>query len=459
MADFHDILVRVRWVQEGIRDFGRGLTHSTSEMKNNLGIMQGQERAGRRLGVQFKRLFVGLHGFRMEMLSVMFFGLGMQRFFGGLIRPATEMVGVWDVLSTALGILFLPFAFELLDWAMKFLGWVQNMDPNTQKMINTFVKWGIILGTLLFVIGSFVLGIGGIISAFGPLISIILALVTSPLALLLAAFVAITAAVVGKEALGPALEWLGKTGDKAFQAILNKFPALKSALEKAGIDTTSLGTAWESIYEKKIKPTIDKIAAAFGIGPPSMKLRDDFIKMSPKFAEKAKQAYAEEGGLFCELVRKFKDAWDGIFKWFKDVWAEKFPEIRDKLVEFGKSVGTAIWEGLKQIIPQPLLTTIGSGVIGGAIAGPPGAVLVAATGFLATEALTSIYEEGEKARTAAFQQQWDPLWSDATKRLESGLYSSPVFNFTINVSNQTEKAIARTIEENVTTNLTRIFRP
>ena len=423
MADFHDILVRVRWVQEGIRDFGRGLTHSTSEMKNNLGIMQGQERAGRRLGVQFKRLFVGLHGFRMEMLSVMFFGLGMQRFFGGLIRPATEMVGVWDVLSTALGILFLPFAFELLDWAMKFLGWVQNMDPNTQKMINTFVKWGIILGTLLFVIGSFVLGIGGIISAFGPLISIILALV------------------------------------KAFQAILNKFPALKSALEKAGIDTTSLGTAWESIYEKKIKPTIDKIAAAFGIGPPSMKLRDDFIKMSPKFAEKAKQAYAEEGGLFCELVRKFKDAWDGIFKWFKDVWAEKFPEIRDKLVEFGKSVGTAIWEGLKQIIPQPLLTTIGSGVIGGAIAGPPGAVLGAATGFLATEALTSIYEEGEKARTAAFQQQWDPLWSDATKRLESGLYSSPVFNFTINVSNQTEKAIARTIEENVTTNLTRIFRP
>ncbi len=88
-----------------------------------------------------------------------------------------------DVFQMALGILFLPVAGLLLEWALKFLNWVSTLTPEQKKLINTFVLMGIAIGGLLFVIGSFALGIGSLIMAFkflfspiGAILGVILAL-------------------------------------------------------------------------------------------------------------------------------------------------------------------------------------------------------------------------------------------------------------------------------------------
>ncbi len=125
----------------------------------------------------------GMKGFRMEMLGVMFFGMMLQKTFTGLIKTSLEWMGVMEVFTLALGILFLPVAGLLLEWALKFLQWVSTLTPEQKKLIGMFVLMGAAIGGILFVIGSFALGIGSLILAFkflfspiGVVIGLILAL-------------------------------------------------------------------------------------------------------------------------------------------------------------------------------------------------------------------------------------------------------------------------------------------
>ena len=80
-----------------------------------------------RAAMSIRRFTTGLRGFRMEMLSVMFFGLGMKRLFQGILSPALELAGVFEVFGTALQLLFLPVALQILDWALWFMDKVINM--------------------------------------------------------------------------------------------------------------------------------------------------------------------------------------------------------------------------------------------------------------------------------------------------------------------------------------------
>ncbi len=59
--------------------------------------MRGARKTMGRMVLTTRRALLGMRGFKMEMLSVMFFGLGMKKFFTGMIRPALEMVGVFEV--------------------------------------------------------------------------------------------------------------------------------------------------------------------------------------------------------------------------------------------------------------------------------------------------------------------------------------------------------------------------
>ena len=111
----------------------------------------------------------GLRGFRMEMLGIMFFGMSMTRIFSGLMRTSMQWMGVMDVLSATLGMLFMPVAEKLLDWVLRFMDWVNQLEPETQNMINNFALWGSIMGIVLTVIGTLALGIGSIILVFGKL--------------------------------------------------------------------------------------------------------------------------------------------------------------------------------------------------------------------------------------------------------------------------------------------------
>lgn len=115
----------------------------------------------------------GLRGFRMEMLGVMFFGMGLSKFFIGLIKPALQMTGFFETWTTALQILFLPIALQLLQWGIKFLKWVTKLSPETRLLIGKFVLLAAALSLGLFLFGMFMLGIGAMIMAFSGLLNII----------------------------------------------------------------------------------------------------------------------------------------------------------------------------------------------------------------------------------------------------------------------------------------------
>jgi len=137
---------------------------------------------GGKIGMWARNATHGLRGFRMEMLGVMFFGMSMMRVFTGLFKTSMEWMGVMDILSLALGILFLPVAELMLEWALSFLNWVTKLSPETKKFIGWLALLGAGLGILLFLFGTLALGIGSIILAFGWLISpmgIVLGLIAS----------------------------------------------------------------------------------------------------------------------------------------------------------------------------------------------------------------------------------------------------------------------------------------
>ena len=140
---------------------------------------------GGRMANRFRMMTHGARGFRMEMLGVMFFGMMLYRVFGGLIKTSLQWMGVTEILALAMGILFLPVAEQMLNWALKFLQYVLELTPAQKKFIGTVVLLGAALGGALFIIGSFALGIGSVIMAFGFLVS--------PLGLVLAGLTALLA--------------------------------------------------------------------------------------------------------------------------------------------------------------------------------------------------------------------------------------------------------------------------
>ena len=107
--------------------------------------------------------------FKMELLSVMFFGLGIKRFFQGLLQPALELAGVFELFSTMLSIVFLPVALLLLDVLLPIMDFFIGLPQPVQLIIGTFALLGVIIGSLLFLFGMLGLGLAGLTMAFGAL--------------------------------------------------------------------------------------------------------------------------------------------------------------------------------------------------------------------------------------------------------------------------------------------------
>lgn len=122
-----------------------------------------ENRAQRALTMSSKR-------FRMEMLSVMFFGMAIQRMFLGLIKTSLGWAGTMDILTSALGLLFLPIALKINEWAMKFLNWVGKLTEKQKLWIGKIALAGAVLGSLLMVFGMVNLGIDGMIAITGKAI-------------------------------------------------------------------------------------------------------------------------------------------------------------------------------------------------------------------------------------------------------------------------------------------------
>jgi len=121
---------------------------------------------GGKTGNQFRKMTHGLRGFRMEMLGVMFFGMGMSKFFKGLLQPALELTGIFDLFRVTLQMLFLPVALLLLGWFIPIMNYFMELSPAVKMAIGIFVLLGVVVGTLLFLFGMMALGLGSLVLVF-----------------------------------------------------------------------------------------------------------------------------------------------------------------------------------------------------------------------------------------------------------------------------------------------------
>ena len=132
---------------------------------------------GTKTGFAFRKAMHGLRGFKMELLSVMF---GAQMVAGamfGLIRPALEAVGFFDLLGATLQLLFIPVAMALLELLLPLFTWVMNWSDATKMMVGKVVLLVAGLATLLAIGASLMLFVGGMILVFSGLFNIIAKLI------------------------------------------------------------------------------------------------------------------------------------------------------------------------------------------------------------------------------------------------------------------------------------------
>jgi len=139
-----------------MRDFGKA--GGTASMMTTRGA---------RLGMRIRQLTHGFRGFRMELLGVMFFGMGIKKFFTGLLKPALELAGIMDIMRVILQLLFLPIALLLLPFFLDLLDIVQNLSPEMKMFIGIMTLLGVAIGSTLFLVAMFGLGLGSLAQMFG----------------------------------------------------------------------------------------------------------------------------------------------------------------------------------------------------------------------------------------------------------------------------------------------------
>jgi len=108
----------------------------------------------------------GMHRFRMELLSVMFFGMALNRVFMGMLQPAMEATGIFELLSVTLLSVFMPVALEMLEtllwWSEAFMA----LDPAAKLFTGRVVAMGAAASAGLMAFGMLGLGIDGMKTAF-----------------------------------------------------------------------------------------------------------------------------------------------------------------------------------------------------------------------------------------------------------------------------------------------------
>lgn len=113
--------------------------------------IKNQTRAQQQLNQQTKR-------FRMELLSIMFFGMAIARMFGAMTAGSLEAAGAQSVWSTLTMMVGLPAAMKMTDWLLKLYAAYDKLPGPIHTVISWFMFIGQALATLLMGIGIFALG-------------------------------------------------------------------------------------------------------------------------------------------------------------------------------------------------------------------------------------------------------------------------------------------------------------
>lgn len=275
-------------------------------------------KVGTRAALGIRNATHGLRGFRMEALGVMFFGMSMMRVLGGLLKTSLKWTGVMEIMSAALGILFLPAALRLLDWALSFLNFVSNLSESQKKWIGIIVLVGIALGGLIMGFGTLSLGIGSLILYWGVLAP----LLSAGAAIILGIVIVISGLILVIYGIIDIVKNWGKDWKKVIMGMIKTIAGLALVIIGIGVIIGSIPILWALAVAAIV-------AGVLWVASKIIEHWDKIVSFCKGVAEK--------------IV--------GFFLWLKDVLVGHsiIPDIVNSIIEwFGKIPGK-IWEFLKGI--------------------------------------------------------------------------------------------------------------
>jgi hypothetical protein len=172
--------------------------------------------------------------FKMEMLGVMFFGMSISALMTGLVAPAMQLVGIFDLLNTVLAIAFLPTAISMIDPMLALLNFFIALPDPIKSVMGAFVLFIGAIGLGLFTIGQMNLGLTSTLQAWN-----------------------------GIKAAGGLRTLTVKYAQKGWTALKDSLASIAAVASKAGktlksiIKTSMDPTAWKAFLLKK--SVLDKL--------------------------------------------------------------------------------------------------------------------------------------------------------------------------------------------------------
>lgn len=338
-----------------------GMEFETWRDLNRQGIQY--QRTGAKIGNRVRKMTHGMRGFRMEMLSVMFFGMGIQRMFMGWLQPAMQAYGIFDLFQVMLLTLFLPVMQLLFPILMSIMDWFMNLPEPVKMVIGIIAVVGTVFGTILAVIGALVLGIGGLVLAWPLVVGAIGAVIgiLAPVIIIIAAVIAIVALLwlMWKYNFGKIREHtmaIFNAIKSIFEGIIQIFQGLWDIMIGiVELDGSKIREGFNKIWEGVKKIFIDGIAKIY--------------YHLYAFIWDAIKSIAEWGMKFAGIIADWLGkAWQHFTKWISGIgsafvnWAK---DAWDYAVDFAQNLisGFTAWasnvaNAIFNMIPEPFRSAI-----------------------------------------------------------------------------------------------------
>jgi len=275
-----------------LRQVGVNVNNGLREMN---GQLMNTNKAAKRATPIFQR-------FRMELLSVMFGGMMLQKMMFGLLQNALKNVGIFQLWGETLGLFFLPFALQLLDVLLPIMGWLMDASPVTKTLVGWFVALVGVLGTLLATFAAFGLFLFGLqtalinLAVFGatPFGASLLALL-GPIALLIAGIIAFSIGLASlvkwfKDNRNAMADWTDEMRDKFDtwkEDFLTKWKELETKLpepiRKASEMIRGIFTGITDAFSAMLKFISDKLRTDEGIIGANLPTLQNQLLSAPEF--------------------------------------------------------------------------------------------------------------------------------------------------------------------------------
>lgn len=316
--------------RNNVHGFNNVMGQNLEQFRRNIVPMKGMTNAGGRFAHRIRSMTHGMRGFRMEMLGVMFFGMGLQRFFTGLLKPALQLTGFFELWTTTLQVLFLPIAMYLLEkFLIPLAMWLMNLSDETKLLLGKFVLFGAILGTALFLVGMFALGIGSIIQAFGSLFNILDAVIPdiNILGVNISSFVE---AGLGIGAIVGTME-LVKGGFKSLMGKFMEIPFVKDMVDKLR-NAWNFDERFQSIKDwvAKVKLKVDEWLSKFKTDMKELGM-EDLVGTMRDLHTSLKEIIPSLTTI-ARLIEKIASAWNRVFPPGLEVTPEAVnPSLRERV--------------------------------------------------------------------------------------------------------------------------------